>query len=404
MSAHEYRLIDAFLIDAVNPLPRKGCLTITNDEISEISQVLGKTRETGNMIDLSGKFVLPGLWDVHTHIGKGIPDIEAAGEPIVERTIRAGQNCQKALDLGITSLRVVGEKEFIDVAWKKAFAERLFTGPNIFTCGWFITTTAGHFLKSGCTIEVDGVTEYVRAIREQIKNGVDFIKLNLTGGVMGPSWDKMPNTFPMDNELKAAFDLCHQRGFKVVAHAGGLDGIKKAIEYGAHTIEHGYQLDQESVTMLRDSEIYYVPTLSLTHMNRGENFAEDDFEASWMRSNPIREDYRLRAVEASRLHAEGFKMAVDAGVKIACGSDLDLPMGSLLETALMVRCGMTEHQAITAATLTSAEVCLAQDKYGTLERGKKADLIVLNTNPLDDIKNLRDLYMVIKDGQVIKQV
>ena len=100
MSAHEYRLIDAFLIDAVNPLPRKGCLTITNDEISEISQVLGKTRETGNMIDLSGKFVLPGLWDVHTHIGKGIPDIEAAGEPIVERTIRAGQNCQKALDLG----------------------------------------------------------------------------------------------------------------------------------------------------------------------------------------------------------------------------------------------------------------------------------------------------------------
>ena len=208
----------------------------------------------------------------------------------------------------------------------------------------------------------------------------------------------------MDNELKAAFDLCHQRGFKVVAHAGGLDGIKKAIEYGAHTIEHGYQLDQESVTMLRDSEIYYVPTLSLTHMNRGENFAEDDFEASWMRSNPIREDYRLRAVEASRLHAEGFKMAVDAGVKIACGSDLDLPMGSLLETALMVRCGMTEHQAITAATLTSAEVCLAQDKYGTLERGKKADLIVLNTNPLDDIKNLRDLYMVIKDGQVIKQV
>ena len=136
-------------------------------------------------------------------------------------------------------------------------------------------------------------------------------------------------------------------------------------------------------------------------MNRGEDFADNEFERSWMRANPIREDYRLRAVKAAQLHAEGFRKAVKAGVKIACGSDLDLPFGALLETAMMVKCGMTEHQAITAATLTSAEVCLADDKYGTLQPGKKADFLILNSNPLEDISNLRDLYMVIKNGRII---
>jgi len=136
-------------------------------------------------------------------------------------------------------------------------------------------------------------------------------------------------------------------------------------------------------------------------MNRGEDFADNEFERLWMKSNPIQEDYRLRAIKAAQLHAEGFRKAVSAGVKIACGSDLDLPFGAFLETAMMVKCGMTEHQAIIAATLTSAEVCLAEDKYGTVQPGKKADLLILNSNPLEDISNLRDLHMVIKKGKVI---
>ena len=401
MSQNTFALVNGSIVDALNPLPSKGHIVVSGDEIADVAS--GEPQQAGitEKIDLDGKFILPGLWDVHTHIGKGIPDSEARDETSAERTIRAGENCLKSLHMGITSLRVVGEKDFIDVAWKKAFSSGSFVGPDLYTCGWFITTTAGHFLKSGCAVEVDGVTEYLRVIREQIKNGVDFIKLNLTGGVMGPDWDKMPNTFPTDDELKAAFGLCHQRGFKIVAHAGGLDGIKKAVEYGAHTLEHGYQLDDDSVEMLSKSSTYFVPTLSLTHMNRGEDYADNEFERSWMRANPIREDYRLRAVKAAQLHAEGFRKAVKAGVKIACGSDLDLPFGTLLETAMMVKCGMTEHQAITAATLTSAEVCLADDKYGTLQPGKKADFLILNSNPLEDISNLRDLYMVIKNGRII---
>ena len=168
---------------------------IADGRIQDVTPSSHAASSTANVIDLAGAFVLPGLWDVHTHIGRGIPDIEARDEPIAERTIRAGQNCIDALNLGITGIRVVGEKEFIDVAWKRAFDSGQFVGPSLFTCGYFITTTAGHFLKSGCAIEVDGPDEYRRVIREQIKNGVDFIKLNLTGGVMGRRGIRWPTRF-----------------------------------------------------------------------------------------------------------------------------------------------------------------------------------------------------------------
>ncbi|HIA75489.1 MAG TPA: amidohydrolase family protein [Rhodospirillales bacterium] len=396
------RFINCTLIDALSLEPRDVHVSVENGEIADVSDSAIPDNSDTKTIDLRNKYILPGLWDVHTHIGRGIPDHEARDETTAQRTVRAGDNCQRALTLGITSLRAVGEKDFIDVAWKQAFESGEYVGPNLYTCGWFITTTAGHFLKSGCAIEVDGPTEYIRTIREQIKNGVDFIKLNLTGGVMGPKWDKMPNTFPLQDELKAAFDVCEQRGYKVVAHAGGVDGIKKAISLGAHTLEHGYQFDDEAINMLAESETYYVPTLSLTHMNRGEAFADSASQLRWMKAHPIDEGYRERAIEAAVMHASGFKKAIAAGVKIACGSDLDLPYGALFETEMLVKCGMTEHQAITAATLTSAQVCLADEKNGTIEPGKKADFIILNNNPLENISNLQDVYMVVKDGRIVR--
>jgi imidazolonepropionase-like amidohydrolase len=121
-----------------------------------------------------------------------------------------------------------------------------------------------------------------------------------------------------------------------------------------------------------------------------------------MKAHPIDESYKERAIEAAIMHASGFKKAIEAGVKIACGSDLDLPYGALFETEMLVKCGMTEHQALTAATLTSAKVCLAEEKNGTLEPGKKADFVILNSNPLENISNLQDVYMVVKDGNIVR--
>ena len=393
------------VIDATSPEPREATVVIEGSRIVDVvpagSPVSIGSAGSGEEIDLAGGWLLPGLWDVHTHIGRGIPDPGWRDETIAERTTRAGRDCMDALRLGITGMRVVGEREYVDVAWKRAFDSGQFIGPSLFTCGWFITTTAGHFLRSGCAIEVDGPVEYRKAIREQIKHGVDFIKLNLTGGIMGPPWDGMQDTFPTPDEIDAAFEICHQRGFKVVAHAGGIHGIKTAIEHGAWTLEHGYVLDDEAVAMMVEAGTFYVPTLGLSHLNRGPKYAESDAERAWAEAHPAPPDYAARAVVAAEAHAAGFKKALDAGVRIACGSDLALPDGGLLELGQLVRRGMTEWQAIVAATQTSAEVCLVGDERGTVEPGKAADLLAVGSNPLDDIENVRDVRLVVKDGQVV---
>src|SRR5438105_1521630 len=116
-------------------------------------------------------------------------------------------------------------------------------GPRLFANGYFLTTTGGHFMTSGHALEVDGPYGWVKAIREQIKNGVDHIKLNLSGGIMGPAWDLHTHSFLLDNEIRAAFEICRKRGFKVMAHATNPEAVKNAIRLGAHSIEHGYIMD-----------------------------------------------------------------------------------------------------------------------------------------------------------------
>ncbi|MCX8251359.1 MAG: amidohydrolase family protein [Dehalococcoidia bacterium] len=395
---------NSHVIDATSQEPRELTVVVEGTNIVDLVPP-GSPVSSGDAqeIDLRGGWLLPGLWDVHTHIGRGIPDPGWRDESIAERTTRAGRDCMNALALGITGMRVVGEREYVDVAWKRAFDSGLFIGPSLFTCGWFITTTAGHFLRSGTAKEVDGPTEFRRAIRENIKNGVDFIKLNLTGGIMGPPWDGMQSTFPTPDEIDAAFEICHQRGFKVVAHAGGTHGIKMAVAHGAWTLEHGYVLDDEAVTMMAEAGTYFVPTLGLSHLNRGPAYAESEIEHAWAEAHPAPPDYAARAVVAAEAHAAGFKKALDAGVPIANGSDLALPDGGLLELAQLVRRGMTEWQAIVAATKTSAEVCEASDRRGTVEIGKAADLLAVGSNPLENIENVRDVKLVMKDGQIVVQ-
>ncbi len=395
---------NAHVIDATSPEPRESTVVVEGSKIIDLLPANSAPPDgDARVIDLGGGWLLPGLWDVHTHIGRGIPDPGWREETIAERTTRAGRDCMNALALGITGMRVVGEREYVDVAWKRAFDSGQFIGPSLFTCGWFLTTTAGHFLRSGTAKELDGPVEYRRAIRENIKNGVDFIKLNLSGGIMGPPWDGMQRTFPTPDEIDAAFEICHQRDYKVVAHAGGTDSIKSAITHGAWTLEHGYVLDDEAVAMMVHAGTYYVPTLGLSHLNRGLAYAESEAERAWAEAHPAPPDYAARAIVAAEAHASGFKKALDAGVPIANGSDLVLPDGGLLELAQLVRRGMTEWQAIVAATRTSADVCLVGDERGTVEPGKAADLLAVGSNPLDNIENVRDLRLVIKNGTVVVQ-
>jgi imidazolonepropionase-like amidohydrolase len=297
-------------------------------------------------------------------------------------------------------VRCAGAAHFIDVAWKRAFDTGRYVGPRVFAAGHFLTSTGGHFLTSGHARECDGPYGFVHAIREQIKNGVDHIKLNLTGGIMGPAWDRHWQSFLLDEELEAAFAICRTRGFRVMAHAANPEAVKAAVRLGAHSVEHGYIMDEECVELLRKSNTWYVPTLAISHLTPDQ--ASDPWEKRWVEQRNLSADLCERADHASGEHREWFRRALAAGVRMALGSDIrPLKEAALLELGLWVAAGATPWQALLAATRHAAELCGVGDELGTIEPGKLADLIVVAADPLESITNLRRLLLVLKEGRIV---
>ena len=392
-------LTNATVIDCVNPRPVPGAsVTVENGRIVEVLDASRSpdTRQA-EVIDLGGAYLLPGLWDVHIH-----PDyLASTGASVAEQTAIFGYRMMEALtESGVIGLRCAGSAHFMDVAWKRAFDAGQYVGPRLFASGHFLTTTGGHFLTSGHARECDGPYGFVRAIREQIKNGVDHIKLNLTGGIMGPAWDRHWQSFLLDDELEAAFAICRKRGFPVMAHAASPEAVQAAARLGAHSVEHGYIMDAESVESLRANGTWYVPTLAISHLTPDQ--ASDPWEKRWVAERNLAPDLCHRADLAAGTHRACFQQALAAGVKMALGSDIrPLKDAALLELGLWVKAGATPWQALQAATRHAAELCGVGEDLGTIEAGKLADLIVVAADPLDDITNLRRLLLVLKAGRIV---
>ena len=392
-------LSNANLIDCVSPEVRTGASVLIEDgRILDIFHD-GATPAIADaeQIDLQGAYLMPGLWDVHIH-----PDyLKVSDMPLPEQVTLFGHRLQAAmLESGIMGMRCAGAHDYMDVAWKRAFDSGQHLGPRLFAAGHFLTTTGGHFLTSGHALECDGPYGFVKAIREQIKNGVDHIKLNLSGGIMGPAWDLHRHSFFLDEELKAAFDICRLREFKVVAHATNPEAVKNAIVLGAHSVEHGYILDDECIELFVKHGTWYVPTLAISHLSPKQ--ATNNWEKGWLTQRGLTPALCCRVDAASGPHREGFQKALAAGVRMALGSDIrPLKDAALLELGLWVRSGATPWQAIVAATRNGAAICGVGDALGTVEKGKIADLIVVGDNPLADVENVRKLQLVIKDGVVV---
>lgn len=389
----------ATLIDCVNPEPKPDSTVVVEDgRITHISQGATPTDTAGAQVfDLKGAYLLPGLWDVHIH-----PDYLTLNDmPLPEQVTLFGHKLMAALtESGITGLRCAGSHHYMDVAWKRAFDSGQHVGPRLFASGHFLTTTGGHFLTSGHALEVDGPYGWVKAIREQIKNGVDHIKLNLSGGIMGPPWDLHTHSFLLDDEIRAAFEICKQRDFKVMAHATNPVAVKAAVTLGAHSIEHGYIMDDECIELLVKHGTWYVPTLAISHLTPKQT--TNLWERNWVTQRNLALALCCRADAASDVHATWFKKALAAGVKMALGSDIrPLKEAALLEMGLWVRAGATPWQTLVAATRHGAAVCGVGDQLGTVETGKLADLIVVGANPLEDINNVRKLQLVFKEGRLV---
>lgn len=392
-------LTNATLIDCVYEGTREAAsVVIENGRITQVLTDGTKARDAdANMIDLAGAYLMPGLWDVHVH-----PDyLSLADAPLADQVALFGHRLMSALtESGIVGFRCAGTHSFMDVAWKRAFDSGQHVGPRLYASGHFLTTTGGHFLTTGHALECDGPYGFVKAIREQIKSGVDHIKLNLSGGIMGPDWDRHWHSFLLDDELEAAFAICRQREFKVMAHATNASAVKSAVRLGAHSIEHGYIMDDECIELLLERGTWYVPTLAISHLT--PNQAGNEWERAYLKQRNLAPSLCCRADAAADVHAGWFRKALDAGVKMALGSDIrPLKDAALLEMGLWVKNGATEWQTLLAATRNAAAVCGAENDLGTIEVGKLADLIVIGGNPLEDINNVRKLQLVLKEGRIV---
>ncbi|MCH7555072.1 MAG: amidohydrolase family protein [Proteobacteria bacterium] len=189
-------------------------------------------------------------------------------------------------------------------------------------------------------------------------------------------------------------------GHVVAEDAANPDAVKQALRLGAHTIEHGYIMDDECIAQFQASDAWYVPTLAISHLTPDQ--ATNQWERDWVETRQTPPDLLARADDASDEHRKWFRAALDAGLNMALGSDIrPLKEAALLEMGLWVRDGATPWQALQAATKHAAELCGVGDELGTLEAGKLADMIVLSANPLDDVTNLRKLELVFKEGRIV---
>jgi len=349
-----------------------------------------KPVEKERVLNLQGGYVLPGLCDVHAHLGDLIPDPKnlLKTEAPIDYAIRAGRNAMDALRCGITGIRITGEDHYADVAWKKAFDCNVFMGPRLFVCGRALSITGGHGHGTLGAFEVDGTDEVRKAVRENIKHGVDQIKLMVTGGIMTEGESMQESQFLIE-EIRAATEVAHLTNRKVCVHSWGTEGVKTAVQGGVDCIEHGL-LDDEAVEMMKEHDVFYVPTLNCTQ------------DREKILQNGLPDFMKKKAIGSADFHLLGFQKALKAGLKIACGADSS-PVSefAFLEIEHLVKAGMKEMDALISATRTSADLCGVADRLGTVETGKLADLIVLTDNPLENISNIRKLKMVFKDGNIV---
>lgn len=348
--------------------------------------------------DMGGRWVMPGLMDMHVHLSLSLPgatQLAAQLETDMELTIRAYRNALDSLNAGVTFIRTVGDTRYVDLALKKAINSGQLIGPRLYCAGRAVIITGGHGFGSGTCYEADGPEGWRAAVRAQLRAGADLIKVCITGGIAGEH-EGIRDSQATFEEMKAAAEATHNAGRKITAHAGSPTAIIQGIRAGLDCIEHGYFIDDMTVEFMAQNGTFLVPTLCVS---RAEQYMRERGCPQWMID---------RALKAGEEHMLAYQRVYEAGQKIAMGTDMlpaEIHNGTLAvyaEIEHMVEGGMSPHQALIASTASAAELCNVSENLGTVSAGKWADLIAMPQNPLDNIRNLRQLDFVMKDGQIIR--
>ncbi len=382
-------------------------LTVEDGRITEIEED-GDLPVDGRAIDLPDTLLIPGLIDTHVHLAS-YPDLDNFATvrlTVAERAIRSAQNAERTLDAGFTAVRDCAAEFLIDVACRKSIERGIIRGPNMQVSCRGLSITGGHGdhengfppeVKLAQRYVVDGPDEVRRAVREQIRDGADWIKVAATGGVLSEGDKPISRGLALE-ELEVAVDEAAAAGIKVMSHAQGSDGIKNSILAGVHSIEHGFCLTEEIVQLMLDRDVFFVPTLVA-----GRQIVENGDEANIP-------DYALeKARDFVQQHRESFQMAHSAGVRIAMGTDAGTPFNyhgaNASELGLMAEAGMSPGEVISAATTSAAELMGMGDRIGRLAVGFAADILAVDADILDDVSLLRDedsVELIMKGGRIVK--
>ena len=385
---------------------KDAIVVVENSKISYAGKEVDfhtKIEPDAEVFDLEGATLMPGLIDTHIHLSlDGTPNyfnLMITETPALA-AVRAVRKVKRILQSGFTTIRTMGDKGQIDIAINTAIKEGSIPGPRIQTSGNCLTITGGHgdMFPAHVSIEgmariVDGPIESRKAAREQLKAGADNIKLMATGGGMSPG----PGTVPQltIEEMKAAVEEAEKYDKTTAAHAIGTEGINNALKAGVRTIEHGTFLDEESIELFLEKNAYLVPTLSAFKTLK------------YGREGGVPE-YTIEKVEYYRTaHMKNLQKAIAAGVNVIVGTDAGTPFNYHGESAYELEClvenGLSPMRAIHCATRFAAEA-LKLENTGIISARAIADLIVVNGNPLDDIKLLQDpgrIKMVFRGGDLL---
>jgi imidazolonepropionase-like amidohydrolase len=364
------------------------------------------------VIDLRDHFVLPGLIDSHVHLTSDKAGIEGQLEDVskgvADHAYEAAVNARKTLAAGFTTVRNLGDSDGVTLALRDAIAAGKLPGPRILDAAMSISATAGHMDPTlGYREELhaaldshhntcNGADDCRRAVRAQVARGADVIKFASTGGVNSRIGAGLGRQL-FDDEARAIVETAHMYGKKVAAHAHGEDGIALALRAGVDSIEHGTLMEKDTIALFRKTGAWYVPTLSTVNGYK-ERLAR----------NPEAYTGEVRRKIEWRIGITGkaLEAAVPAGVKIAFGTDAGVSLHgrNADEFELMVAHGMTPATAIQAATVNAAELLGVREEVGSLEPGKRADLIAVSGDPLQDVTVLKQVEFVMKDGRVEKDL
>ena len=376
----------------------QGDLVLDGGKIVSILPA-GTAPQTGDVLDLQGKTVLPGLFDLHVHLTLSGGDtlIDNAKSP-VEMALDAVKFAQDTLYAGFTTIRDVGSCHNVAIALRYSIQSGKLVGPNILASGKILTPTeAGNDFFQGLYVECDTPDEIKKAVRGEMKQGADFIKIMGTGAVMNPGGEPGQPIYSYE-ELKAVVDAAAFKGTYVATHCHGTRAIKDSIRAGVRTIEHASLMDDECIELLlahRDTS-YIVPTLNiLMHMLDGVPESSTFFvEKARTVLNGVR---------------TGVRKAYEAGLTIGFGTDqggCPVRHGDNADEFLHRRdfLGMKEIDILKQATVYSARIAGVEDRLGTLKPGKEADVIAVDGDPLTDLSVMRDkVCLVIRGGDVVRQ-